>query len=316
MAFYYTVIDRKAKVLLLNNYEDLPEIAKGLSDLRYDIDIICGTWWTLEHIKRVIKVAYIYYSVNNKYDNINVIIACNTLKEYRYLKILGIEVLFCNQNCFVDENLFRICDKVDRKYKAIYNAVLKEWKRHYLCNEIENLGIVTYNFSNTEYKNRLDKSLDDPYWFNYNNGEPLFLNNEQLVKALNQAQVGLALSKEEGAMYASIEYLMCGLPVVSTSSKGGRDVFFNNKNSVIVEPTPSAVKEGVDYFLERDIDPYQIREVTLNKIHEHRERFISYVNKLIKKKGVSHDISDTWNQWFVHKLRHEGTINKIRRELE
>lgn len=54
---------------------------------------------------------------------------------------------------------------------------------------------------------------------------PAFLPPAQVCAALNRGEVGLALSELEGACWASTEYLLCGLPVVSTPCSGGREVW-------------------------------------------------------------------------------------------
>lgn len=57
-------------------------------------------------------------------------------------------------------------------------------------------------------------------------------------------------------MFASMEYLLCGLPIVSTPSIGGRDVFFDKDYVEIVEPDPHAVKEAVIEMVRRRVrDP-------------------------------------------------------------
>jgi glycosyltransferase involved in cell wall biosynthesis len=38
-----------------------------------------------------------------------------------------------------------------------------------------------------------------------------------------------------------MEYMLCGTPVVSTPSTGGRDVFFTPENSIIRDDNPKAV---------------------------------------------------------------------------
>ncbi|WP_164127899.1 glycosyltransferase, partial [Stenotrophomonas maltophilia] len=62
------------------------------------------------------------------------------------------------------------------------------------------------------------------------------LTPEAVNRVYNQAAVGLCLSAVEGAMCASMEYLMAGLPVVSTPSVGGRDVYFDPDYCIIAEP--------------------------------------------------------------------------------
>ena len=78
------------------------------------------------------------------------------------------------------------------------------------------------------------------------------------------------LSKAEGACYASAEYLLCGLPLVTTKSIGGRDVFYDDAYTLVVDDTPEAVREGVRQMIERDISPEFIRRETLKKLSPHR----------------------------------------------
>ena len=76
-----------------------------------------------------------------------------------------------------------------------------------------------------------------------------------MYKELSRARVGLCLSEEEGAMFASIEYLLCGLPVVSTPNMGGRDFFFDEKFSQTVDPSEEAVRVGVEKMISLRLDP-------------------------------------------------------------
>jgi glycosyltransferase involved in cell wall biosynthesis len=46
-------------------------------------------------------------------------------------------------------------------------------------------------------------------------------------QGLARAVVGLCLSTVEGSNYASMEYMLAGLPIVSTPSIGGREVYFD-----------------------------------------------------------------------------------------
>lgn len=68
-------------------------------------------------------------------------------------------------------------------------------------------------------------------------GQPVYLSASQVCAALNRCEVGLALSELEGPCWASTEYLLCGLPVVTTPCSGGREVWYNEGNSIVVQPT-------------------------------------------------------------------------------
>ena len=78
-------------------------------------------------------------------------------------------------------------------------------------------------------------------------------------RVYNQAAVGLCLSAVEGAMYSSMEYLMAGLPIVSTPSLGGRDVYFDPDYCLIVEPEPAAIRRAVERLRDRAIPREEIR---------------------------------------------------------
>jgi len=123
-----------------------------------------------------------------------------------------------------------------------------------------------------DYFNKTKKLLTQAKWLNYINGNYKDFDSDEIANLLNRSRIGLCLSDVEGAMYASVEYMLCGLPVVSTKSIGGRDVFFDDKYVKIVDDNPEAVAKGVIEMIDRDIDPYYIRDKTIKKMKEERER--------------------------------------------
>jgi glycosyltransferase involved in cell wall biosynthesis len=80
------------------------------------------------------------------------------------------------------------------------------------------------------------------------------------VILLNQAYCGLALSAIEGGMHASMEYLLCGLPVVTTESLGGRSYFLNSNNSIFVDDNSDAVLSAVNE-LKKGFNPDRSQEI-------------------------------------------------------
>jgi glycosyltransferase involved in cell wall biosynthesis len=82
-------------------------------------------------------------------------------------------------------------------------------------------------------------------------------------------------------MFASIEYLLCGLPVVTTRSIGGRDVFFDPAYVEWVEDDPEAVAQGVRNLIARAPEPEFIRARTLARMEEHRQRLRTFLKEVI-----------------------------------
>ena len=98
-----------------------------------------------------------------------------------------------------------------------------------------------------------------------------------------------------------MEYLLAGLPVVSTPSRGGRDVFFDPDYCIICEPDPVAVRLAVEQLQARNLPREEIRNRTLEKIAPLRRRFVELVDELLVEMGALPRLSglDYWPfaQW-------------------
>ena len=146
-------------------------------------------------------------------------------------------------------------------------------KRHYLMSETLSLALLDPVFGSTDEKLKEKYTQQDNCRF-YNNER---LQPAEVNQIFQQSHCGLILSSQEGACRASSEYLLAGLPVVSTESVGGRDVWYDDYNSIIVEPCSLQVKEAVSYFKAHPRDPFVIREEYLKKAMIFRQRFITDV---------------------------------------
>jgi glycosyltransferase involved in cell wall biosynthesis len=179
----------------------------------------------------------------------------------------------------------------EKKYDAIYIAVLEPYKRHHLASKLQRVFMVGDS-----------PGKKDEYRATYPNA--VFtdhrLTRAEVALAINSSNCSLALSQVEGGMLASFESLLCGVPVVSTPSKGGRDVFFHPFNSRIVEPNADAVAEGVKYFQSNRPDPNLIRAAALRDLEPHRLRFCEYVSELaVKIGGARVDPRERYDRYFT-----------------
>jgi glycosyltransferase involved in cell wall biosynthesis len=86
-------------------------------------------------------------------------------------------------------------------------------------------------------------------------------------------------------MYASIEYLLCGLPVVSTRNTGGRDQYFDDLYCRTVEADPEAIAAAVEELAAQNFDPHLIRARTMAKIEAGREKFIAFIDAIQRANG-------------------------------
>jgi glycosyltransferase involved in cell wall biosynthesis len=229
----------------------------------------------------------------------------NTEEQVLELRKRSLQAEFVNHNALIDERLFFPIASVEKKYDAIYDAQIAPFKRHELAKKIDSLALVCYvhgGLTSAEYVKKTRALLSHAYWFNYSGEEWRGLNFNEVNLALNQARVGLCLSEREGAMYASIQYLLCGLPIVSTPSRGGRDVFFHEDYVRIVAPEPDAVAEAVRDMASRGFDPKVIRDRTLSLMFQHRERFIALIQGIYDKEGNGKVFKEEWDSIFFNKL--------------
>lgn len=233
-----------------------------------------------------------------------VIFLANSPEELELLKQNNFNAVLCNHNCFVDENIYRPL-KQEKKFDAVYDARLSPFKRHQLAEKITSLGLITYihDFSNQEeYTTMVKRKLNYAHWFNKTPDGLRHLSATEVNEALNKCKVGLCLSAEEGAMYASIQYLLAGLPVVNVPNKGGRDVFFDGYNSITVEPEAGIVAEAVKGMIDRNQDAETIRNNTIKLMEIHRNYFIDLINQIGKDEGYDLNFKEKWDSLFYNKF--------------
>ena len=164
--------------------------------------------------------------------------------------LVGYRAMWCHHNLYCDESVLRPLP-VAKKYDAVYTAVIRDYKRLPLAKEVGSLRILTGSIGQTHQL--------PAYGLAHAVVNTAYLNRAEMAEALNECRVGLALSAEEGGMLACTEYLLCGLPVVSTPSRGGRDVWLDPANSVIVPADAGAVAAAVRRLAADPPDPAAVR---------------------------------------------------------
>jgi glycosyltransferase involved in cell wall biosynthesis len=231
----------------------------------------------------------------SKFPQHRVVYAVNEPSQLPILAAAGIEGVWCSHNAFVDERVFQPATDAHageaREFDAIYDARIARFKRHELAARVRQLALIHYTspewceplwLAMTRWRLRHSRILNRQRWGLW----PVWLTHAEVAAANNRARVGLCLSAVEGAMVASIQYLLCGLPVVTTPNRGGRSVFFDADNSVEVAPEPEAVAAGVRAMIARRLDPWAIRAQTLVRMAEHRARLIALVRDFQRGHGV------------------------------
>jgi len=205
---------------------------------------------------------------------------CNADESNRLLRRLRLPGDLASINCYINEQVFCIIPE-KKQYDAVYAARMVPYKRLHLAAKVNSLFVQTYGDCRTpdgaydlhRYEPRIKHCSFNRSW----------VSNGELVSIYNRARVGLSLSKVEGAMLASVEYMLCGLPQVSTGCRGGREQFFDDRYVAVVNATSEAVATGVKDLIARKVDPHFVRSETLKKIQIHRERMCDYIINIIRQ---------------------------------
>lgn len=219
----------------------------------------------------------------------------------------GYSAILLNHNCLIDYNLFSIENK-NRIYDAVINSRPFWWKRVYLANKVNNLCYIKGN----------DWVKDKTSWDGYKNMN-LTLKTEININEVNtiyqESKVGLILSGNtgenvqglnEGANYSTCEYLLCGLPVITTPSQGGRKFWLDDYNSIVCEPNEDSITESVKIMLKRiennEINREIIRNNTIKKMNDLRKNLIDKLQEIFNEHYIKLNAELYFQKIFFHKL--------------
>lgn len=208
------------------------------------------------------------------------IVLANDEEELHVLRRAGVESMHGTHTMFVDETVFRPL-QTGTEFDAIYNARFSSFKRHYLCQGIERLALIRHSYpgmDNNESEVRallpqaviLNEDLPD--------GSVKPLAPAEVAAAVNRSATGLCLSSVEGGMFASVEYLLCGTPVVSTHSQGGRERYLMAPYAELTGDDPEEVAQAVNRFKQKRLAKSEVRRYILTLLAFERRNFVTAVN--------------------------------------
>ena len=252
-------------------------------------------------------------SFNPRFPLENVTWLCNTEDAVGMAREHGWRALHVNHNCWLDERIFRL-DRPDhrREYDMVMNCRPERWKRPEVAREVRRLAVIRGRLYDPEQEWDL-RQLD-----------PVYMNDRLLTPAevsavLNRAMCGGIFSAEEGACLASGEYHLCGLPVVSTPSRGGRDVWYDDSNSVICEPTSQAVAAAVEEVREGlrtgRFERGAIREGFLARARLMRDRFNEAVQGIFDRHRLHLDAREHFETAFQSNMVRVVRMRRARQLL-
>jgi len=243
--------------------------------------------WTMRRPRAIRMLSTAVAVYQRRLPEHRILLLCNEEEERHAYSAAGVDAILCSSNAFVDEETFKPEPETERTYDAVYNAALMPWKRHSLAESVHTCAHVFYrkdHYGLDETMSYLASLRSQMPHHSYINrvvdGKIEMIGPAEVNSVLAQSRVGLCLSAEEGAMFGSMEYLLAGLPVVSTHNIGGRDTFSDPEFWLTVPDSPDAIRSAVAEMAGRRVTPASIRARTLGRVYEHRARLRSAVAAL------------------------------------
>ena len=238
------------------------------------------------------KPLHIIDLVKEQYPRVTVAILANTREEQQYYQArTNNPVIYCNNNAFVNYNLFKPTEGRVLKYDMLINSRFCRYKHNYLgrlCNGGnggKGVAHIGYFSDKEEYVfpkfgTYLNFGGRDLTPENYQ-----FISPQDVVGHINSSMCVGIFSNVEGACRASSEALLCGVPVISTKSRGGRDVWYTRHNSVVCDSSVGSVRRALEEvrrrFARGEFNATKIREDHMNESKQHVNRLFDHIESVL-----------------------------------
>jgi glycosyltransferase involved in cell wall biosynthesis len=274
-------------IVLLHDSTVILEKLFELSDAQERLVVILSWSWYVDDAKsiqlkkKIDALAEEFQQRGHSIRN-NLLVCMNSLSELARYRAIDPDTrcILVNNACFLSTELMKAEDDLlNPEAPAVMNAKSWYFKRHYLTARLPNKTFIAYNENGDRQSPQYcDIRAFHPDAIHYDI-------SPKAIAALNAASAfGLALSEIEGACYASAEYLLCGLPVISTPSLGGRDEFYDKRNSIIAHPSGDGLLRAAHLMREkiaaRDFDRRAIRQNAINRIYEFRSQLCDEIENI------------------------------------
>ncbi|MEQ1864035.1 MAG: glycosyltransferase [Micropepsaceae bacterium] len=269
-----------------------PHLPLGIAPSRPDLFAdrpglhLVGLTWTCEPEDVVAAFTRDYAIATKTLPRARIVVMVSTTHESYMLSQAGIPNFLANELIFVDERLFTVLPPQPLnapRFDAIYVARLDAMKRHELATAIPSL-VLAHGPPSAGDAARVRQLLPKARFANFeaNGGAYGYLGDDDIVALMNRSAVGLCLSAAEGAMRVSMEYRLCGTPVVSTRSVGGRDRYFLGPHARVVDEHPDAIAAAVRDLKALNMSRLAVREFIGGLVTFDRHNFLLSLNKLVE----------------------------------
>lgn len=226
----------------------------------------------------------------------------NTVNEIHTSGSYDIHGVYMNKNMWLNENVIKAEGGRNKDYDAVYVTRRSPDQRHYLAAKIGNLALVLEKGSTQSFT-----SLPRHTYMNV-----AALSMPDRLAVICRACCGLSLADIKGTNFSIGEYLLCGLPVVSSHAPDGRSEWLNEYNAIECAPTVDSVLAAVEQMKQSPRDPNLIREMHIAQANQQRLAFVDLLRTIFKKAGIhSENAEAVFKQRFADRI-----INGVKPERD
>jgi hypothetical protein len=196
----------------------------------------------------------------------------------------GIPAEWIHHDTFTDPGAFHPLKKVKKHFDVICDARLPVLEHRELTAKIAGLGLVMFSSPDAWGKGKsqaVQWHMEEAFW-----ASDLFLTDHEALGArefnaiINQGRVGLCLTEEKGGASLAIQYLLAGIPVVTTQDCRMDKDFLDPEFVLTVAASPGALAAGVDEMKRRNLCPELIHRKTSGRLDAHQRRFHGVLGRI------------------------------------
>ena len=221
---------------------------------------------------------YLYKSdVNQIKNDLKILKKCVMLCNEPETKLVcnecGVYSAIININAFLNENQYKIDPEIKKKYNSL--LILENANYNFDIDLISGLKNIAILCNNPQELKIPEAIKEHSHILNYADFKSVY-------EVYNSAKCTLALALDDGSGYQSCESLLCGIPVVSIPSVGGRHLWYHYINSIISDVTSESVAESVWDCGRRRFNPQEIRNKQITLMNQYQQKFCKILQMIYR----------------------------------
>lgn len=246
----------------------------------------------------------------------NITVMSNNVELSLELSKLKIKHIGISESIFINDDLYYI-DTQPKIYDSVFSGRPVK---------IEDILNQNYNFISNIHKNYISQS-DGKFKYNI----------KDIYKLYNKSKSGIVPSISEGSCRTINELLLCGVPIVDIkfpefseenvdfgncysqmlpNTLGGRELYLDHNNSVIVPRTPKGIDDGIQELIKRNLCPDSIRKDFLAKLNNERLKFLLFLKGICLNLEINPPLNSFVNPPYSNSSIDSNEWKKVKKHFD